>query len=93
MAGKIIESSRKIEKNTVVVLAILFVLFFLPSLINAQNELLALGSVLSLALMIYAIFLGVNYIILRGEFFNLLIRILVISAVLSSIYALTIYFA
>ena len=64
LAGKISESSRKIEKNAVVVLAILFVLSFLPSLINAQNKLLALGSVLSLALMIYAVFLGVNYICL-----------------------------
>ncbi len=93
LAGKISESSRKIEKNIVVVLAILFVFFFLPSLINAQNKLLALSSILSLALLIYAILLGVNYIILRGELFNLLIKILIISAVLSSIYALSIYFA
>lgn len=91
--GKVIEPAKKREKNIVVVLAILFALSFLPSLINAQDKLLALGSVLSLALMIYAVFLGVNYIILRGEFFNLLIRILVISAALSSIYAVTIYFA
>ena len=93
LAGKIIESSRKIEKNTVVVLAILFVLFFLPSLINAQNKLIAVGSVLSLALLIYAVFLGVNHIILRGDFFNLLIKILIILAALSSIYTLATYFS
>ena len=91
--GKVIEPVKKREKNIVVVLAILFVLFFLPSLINAQNKLLALGSVLSLALLIYAVFLGVDYVIFQGDFFNLLIRILVISATLSSIYALTIYFS
>jgi len=90
--GKVIEPARKREKNIVVVLAILFVLFFLPSLINAQNKLLASGSVLSLALMIYAVFLGVNYIVLRGDFFNLLIKILIILATFSSAYALTIYF-
>jgi len=92
LAGKIIDPSRKIEKNIVVVLAILFVLAFLPSLINAQNKLIALGSMLGLALLIYTVFLGVDYIIFRGEFFNLLIRILIISATLSSIYALVIYF-
>jgi O-antigen ligase len=91
--AKVIEPAKKREKNIVVVLAILFVLFFLPSLINAQNKLLALGSVLSLALMIYAVFLGVNYIVLRGDFFNLLIKILIISATFSSVYALTIYFS
>ena len=91
--AKVIEPAKKREKDIVVALAILFVLFFLPSLINAQNKLLALSSVLSLALMIYAVFLGVDYIILRGKFFNLLIRILVILATLSSIYALTIYFS
>jgi len=91
--AKVIEPAKKREKNIVVVLAILFALFFLPSLINAQNKLLALGSVLSLALMIYAVLLGVNYIVLRGDFFNLLIKILIISATFSSAYALTIYFS
>jgi len=91
--GKVIEPAKKREKNIVVVLAILLVLFFLPSLVNAQNKLLALGSVLSLALMIYAVFLGVNYVVLRGDFFNLLIKMLIISATFSSAYALTIYFS
>jgi len=91
--AKVIEPAKRRDKNIVVVLAILFVLSFLPSLINAQNKLLVLGSVLSLALMIYAVFLGVNYIILRGDFFNFLIKILIISAALSSVYALTIYFS
>ena len=92
LAGKIIKPSRKIDKNIVVVLAIFFAFSFLPSLINAQNKLIALGSILSLALMIYTIFLGMDYIIFRQEFFNLLIRILIISALFSSIYALEIYF-
>ncbi|KKL14230.1 hypothetical protein LCGC14_2517820, partial [marine sediment metagenome] len=86
--AKVIEPAKKREKNIVVVLAILFVLFFLPSLISAQNKLLALGSVLSLALMIYAVLLAVNYIVLRSDFFNLLIKILIISATFSSAYAL-----
>ncbi len=91
--AKVIEPVKKKENNIVVVLAILFVLSFLPSLINAQNKLLALGSVLSLALLIYAVFLGMNHIIHRGDFFNLLIKILIISATFSSAYALTIYFS
>jgi len=90
--ANVVEPAKKRDKNIVVVLAILFVLSFLPSLINAQNKLLTLGSVLSLALMIYAVFLGVNYIVQRGDFFNFLIKILIISATFSSVYALTIYF-
>ena len=88
-----IEPVKKKENNIVVVLAILFVLFFLPSVINAQNRLLAVSSVLSLALMIYAVLLGANYVVRRGDFFNLLIKILIISATFSSVYALTIYFS
>jgi len=91
-SGKIIEPSRRIEKNAVVVLATLFVFSFLLSLINAQNRLITLGSVLSLALMIYAVFLGIDYVIFRHDFFNLLIRIFIISATVSSIYALAFYF-
>ena len=92
LAGKIIKPSRRIDKNIVVVLAILFALSFLPSLINAQNKLLTLGSILSLVLMIYTVFLGMDYIIFHKEFFTLLIRILIISALFSSIYALEVYF-
>lgn len=91
--GKVIEPSRKMKKNVVLILSIIFVLFFLSSLINAQNKMITLGSVLGLALMIYGVLLGADYLISRRDFFNLLIRILIVSATFSSVYALTIYFS
>ena len=92
LAGGIARKHGKLEKNIILILGSIFVLTCLISIINAQRKLVTLVSVASLSFMIYVVFLEVDYIITRKNFLDLLIKILIISAIFSSIYALTTYF-
>ncbi|MEA3485289.1 MAG: hypothetical protein U9R03_01110 [Candidatus Aerophobetes bacterium] len=92
LAGKIAKKSIKIEKNALFILINIFIFTSLISTINAQKKLFTLGSAASIFLMAYLICLGAKYIISKKDFFELLIKIFILSSVISSIYALYGYF-
>lgn len=93
LGGRIIDSSKKIEKNVLVLLTILLPVVFLFSLFNANHKWIVLGSVASLGSLAYAVFLGADYLILKEKLFRFLIVLLVASAVVSANYALNVYFS
>jgi len=92
LAGKIAKKSVKMEKNIPFILMNLFIFASLISIINAQRKLFTLGSVVSIFLMTYLIYPETNYIISRKSFWDFLIKIFILSSVISSIYALYVYF-
>jgi len=92
LAGKIAKKSVKMEKNIPFILMNLFIFASLISIINAQRKLFTLGSVISIFLMMYLIYLEADYIIFRKSFWDLLIKIFILSSIISSIYALYVYF-
>jgi len=92
LVGKIAKKSIKMEKNIPIILMNLFIFASLISIINAQRKLFTLGSVVSIFLMTYLIYPETNYIISRKSFWDLLIKIFILSSVISSIYALYVYF-
>ncbi|MBA7706987.1 hypothetical protein ES703_115848 [subsurface metagenome] len=84
---------KRIQKDVLVFLTILLPIIFLFSVFNASHKWIVLGSVTSLGFMVYAVFLGADYLIREEKFFHLLIKLLIISAILSAAYALIIYFS
>ena len=80
------------EKDVLIFLTILLPIIFLFSVFNASQKWIALSSVASLGIMIYTVFLGADYLIREEKFFHLLIKLLIISAILSAAYALIIHF-
>jgi len=92
LAGKIFKKRERIEKDFLFFLINIFICASLISIINAKRKLFVLGSVITLALVLYLVCLGAEYIVLRRDFLNKLIKIFILCSVLSSIYGLVIYF-
>ena len=93
LAGKIMAREKGMEKDILVFLTILLPIIFLFSVFNASQKWITLSSVVSLGIMIYAVFLGADYLIREEKFFHLLIKLLILSAIISAAYALIIYFS
>ena len=93
LAGKIMARKKRIQKDVLVFLTIILTIIFLFSVFNASHKWIVLGSVTSLGFMIYAVFLGADYLIREEKFFYLLIKLLILSAIISAAYALIIYFS
>ncbi len=87
LGGEIMTRKKGIQKDIVVFLIILLPIIFLFSVFNASHKWIALSSVVSLGIMIYAVFLGADYLIREEKFFHLLIKLLIISAIISANYA------
>ncbi len=92
LAGGIKEGRKGSWDDLILVIAGIFLAAFFFSLINARNKILALGSVVGLALMIYSAYLGAEILVTDKGFSRLLMKILLICAIISSLWALFGYF-
>lgn len=90
--GRALKRKFRMEKDVIFLLINIFPILSLASIINAQNRLFALGSIVALVLMLYLVFLGARYVLSRRELLNKLVKVFILCSAISSIYGLIIYF-